>query len=43
MSKRVCLIEKAFGSLTYDMSLSGDTRDYCVTDIETSIRRTEEE
>lgn len=43
MSKRVCLIEKAFGSLTYDMSLSGDTRDYCVTDIETSIRKTEEE
>ena len=34
-------VDKAFGSLCYDMSLSRYREDYCVTDFETSILESE--
>lgn len=36
------LVDKAFGSLCYDMDLSEYPRDYCVKDFAASIRETEE-
>lgn len=37
------MANKAFGSLTYDRSMSGDMESYCLYDLPESIRRTEEE
>lgn len=36
------MANKAFGSLTYDRSMSGDPESYCLYDLPESIRRTEE-
>ncbi|MCM1118648.1 MAG: NAD-dependent epimerase/dehydratase family protein [bacterium] len=36
------MANKAFGSLTIDMELSGDVKGYCLYDLEESIRRTEQ-
>lgn len=41
LSHATGLVDKAFGSLTYDMSLSEYREDYRVTDFETSIMETE--
>lgn len=35
------MANKAFGSLTYDRSMSGDMESYCLYDLQESIRRTE--
>lgn len=36
------MANKAFGSLTYDRSMSGDMESYCLYDLRESIRRTEQ-
>lgn len=41
MSHVTGLVNKAFGSLCYDFELSRYPQDYCVADLETSIRETE--
>lgn len=43
LSKFTCLVDKAFGNLTYDMSMSEYKVDYRVVDLKKSIEKTESE
>jgi len=41
IGKKVSLVNKAFGNLTYDFNLSTYKDNYCIVSLEESIRRTE--
>jgi len=37
LSKRIRIVSKVFGNLTYEKSLSGDVNEYCIADFDKSI------